>query len=43
LKQAKAKVLAFSARSTILLDRKKVVKSANQNGISLVAIKEEQS
>jgi len=43
LKQAKAKVLAFSARSTILLNRKKVVKSANQNGISLVAIKEEQS
>lgn len=43
LKQAKAKVLAFSARSTILLDRKKVVKRANQNGISLVAIKEEQS
>jgi len=43
LKQAKAKVLAFSARSTILLDREKVVKSANQNGISLVAIKEEES
>ncbi len=43
LKQAKAKVLAFSARNTILLDRKKVVKSANQNGISLVAIKEEES
>lgn len=43
LKQAKAKVLAFSARSTILLDREKVVKSANQNGISLVAVKEEES
>jgi len=43
LKQAKAKVLAFSARSTILLDREKVVKSANQNGISLVAVKEEKS
>ena len=41
LKEAKAKVLAFSARSTILLDREKVVKRANQNGISLVAIKEE--
>jgi hypothetical protein len=41
LKAAKAKVLAFSARSTILLDREKVVKKANQNGISLVAIKEE--
>lgn len=41
LKEAKAKVLAFSARSTILLDREKVVKKANQNGISLVAIKEE--
>ncbi|MFB0527546.1 MAG: LpxI family protein [bacterium] len=43
LKQAKAKVLAFSARNTILLDRERVVKSANQNGISLVAIKEEES
>lgn len=43
LKQAKAKVLAFSARSTILLDREKVVKNANQNGISLVAVKEEKS
>ncbi|MEE9316317.1 MAG: UDP-2,3-diacylglucosamine diphosphatase LpxI [bacterium] len=43
LKQAKAKVLAFSARSTILLNREKVVKSANQNGISLVAVKEEES
>lgn len=43
LKQAKAKVLAFSARSTILLDREKVVKSANQNGISLVAVKEKES
>ncbi|NIM03364.1 UDP-2,3-diacylglucosamine diphosphatase LpxI [bacterium] len=43
LKQAKAKVLAFSARNTILLDREKVVKSANQNGISLVAIKEKES
>lgn len=43
LKQAKAKVLAFSARNTILLNREKVVKSANQNGISLVAIKEEES
>lgn len=43
LKQAKAKVLAFSARSTILLDREKVVKNANQNGISLVAVKEEES
>lgn len=43
LKQAKAKVLAFSARSTILLDREKVVKNANQNGISLVAVKEKES
>jgi len=43
LKEAKAKVLAFSARSTILLDREKVVKSANKNGISLVAVKEEKS
>lgn len=43
LKQAKAKVLAFSARSTILLNREKVVKSANQNGVSLVAVKEEES
>ncbi len=43
LKQVKAKVLAFSARSTILLDREKVIKSANQNGISLVAVKEEES
>jgi DUF1009 family protein len=43
LKQAKAKVLAFSARNTILLDREKVVKSANQNGLSLVAIKEKES
>lgn len=43
LKQVKAKVLAFSARSTILLNREKVVKSANQNGISLVAVKEEES
>ncbi|MBA7507848.1 UDP-2,3-diacylglucosamine pyrophosphatase LpxI [subsurface metagenome] len=43
LKQAKAKVLAFSARSTILLNREKVVKNANQNGISLVAVKEEKS
>jgi len=43
LKEAKAKVLAFSARSTILLNREKVVKSANQNGISLVAVKEEES
>jgi len=43
LKEAKAKVLAFSARSTILLDRDKVVKSANKNGISLVAVKEEKS
>jgi len=43
LKQAKAKVLAFSARNTILLNREKVIKSANQNGISLVAIKEEES
>jgi len=43
LKEAKARVLAFSARSTILLDRDKVVKSANKNGISLVAIKEEKS
>jgi len=43
LKEAKAKVFAFSARNTILLNRKKVVKRANQNGISLVAIKEEES
>ena len=43
LKEAKAKVLAFSARGTILLDRQKVVKKANENGISLVAIKEEES
>ncbi len=43
LKEAKARVLAFSGRSTILLDRDKVVKSANKNGISLVAIKEEKS
>jgi hypothetical protein len=43
MKEAKAKVLAFSARSTILLDREKVVKKANKNGISLVAIKEEES
>jgi len=40
LKETKAKVLAFSARSTILLDREKVVKKANESGISLVAIKE---
>jgi len=43
LKEAKAKVFAFSARNTILLNREKVVKRANQNGISLVAIKEEES
>ncbi len=43
LKAAKARVLAFSARGTILLDREKVVKKANQNGISLVAIREEES
>jgi DUF1009 family protein len=43
LKQAKTKVLAFSARNTILLDREKVIKNANQYGISLVAIKEEKS
>jgi DUF1009 family protein len=36
-------VLAFSARNTILLDREKVIKNANQYGISLVAIKEEKS
>lgn len=43
LKEAKAKVLAFSARSTILLDRERVVRKANQSGISLVAIREEGS
>jgi DUF1009 family protein len=43
LKEAKAKVLAFSARNTILLDTEKVIKRANQNGISLVAIKETES
>ncbi|MFQ5867658.1 MAG: LpxI family protein [bacterium] len=43
LKEAKAKIFAFSARNTILLNREKVVKRANQNGISLVAIKEEES
>lgn len=43
LKEVRAKVLAFSARSTILLDREKMVKKANQNSISLVAIKEEES
>jgi len=43
LKEAKARVLAFSARSTILLDRDKVIKKANQNWISLVAIREEES
>jgi len=42
LKEAKARVLAFSARSTILLGRDKVVRRANQSGISLVAIKEEE-